>query len=165
MFDNLKVCVVKLEEDHESKKNIEDKFSVIEANTEYYKTIINEGFYINQVNFELIDYLKSRMKSLHVMQKGGKHKKKQHGGFDNNFEISLTDSNLDVMVVDRYQPNNNIFGKVTDPKTQIVNVLKSIVPTVDDARFFMIANIRPDIRKFRQGAINTLDLVKNLASS
>ena len=159
IFDSLKVAVVKLEEGHETKKSIDDKYSIIEANTDYYKTIINEGFYINQVNYELINYLKTRMN-----QTGGYKKKQQRGG-SLSYEIPLFDEHLSRMVVDKYQPNENIFGDVKEPKTKIINVLKSMISRADDARFFMIANIRPDLRKFRQGAINTLDLVKQLASS
>jgi hypothetical protein len=167
IFDSLKVAVVKLEEGHETEKNIDDKYSIIEANTDYYKTIINEGFYINQVNYELINYLKKRMNPLSPSpQTGGyKKKKKQRGGSMSSYEIPIYDEHLSRMVVEKYQPNENIFGNVQEPKTQIVNVLKSMIPSVDDARFFMIANIRPDLRKFRQGAINTLELVKELASS
>jgi hypothetical protein len=153
-FNNQKIAIVKLEDDYETKP-LHDKYSIIESSRDYFTTIIKEGFYINQVNYELVEFLKSRLTGT------------ASGVYNKVDETVLTD--LDTLLSNSYNPNKHLLSDTPPPAcTNILNALNQLLTLTDPTKnnkFFMIANIRPDITKFRQGALNTLELVQDLKST
>lgn len=154
-FKNQRIPIVKLEDKYEDIKELHDKYSIIESSRDYFTTIIKEGFYINQVNYELVEFLKSRLDG------------KGTNSYNEVKERALTD--LTILLSNAYNPNQHLIqGTTTSACTNILYALNEILNLTDKTKnnkFFMIANIRPDITKFRQGALNTLELVQELKST
>ena len=161
-----------------------DKPSLITANVDYFKAIVMEGFYINQVNFELMKFL-------------AKAKDISTRSINNDIDAVYVDKLSNAIVqqdtasrrrllygANGYNPRksiNDFVGEDDFPvcMTSIRNILAGILQhdeTLADGtkttkyefgktKWFMIANIRPDIKRYRQGAYNTLELIKELKST
>ncbi len=142
VFERQMVSIVKLEDDYETKP-LHDKYSIIESSRDYFTTIIKEGFYINQVNYELVEFLKSRLTGT------------ASGEYSEVKERALP--NLQNLLSNAYNPNQHLIKQTQPACTNILNALNQLLTLTDTTKnnkFFMIANIRPDITKFRQGALN-----------
>jgi len=141
MFENRKIKVIRHEED--------GGYSIIESKAKYFYTIVMEGFYINQVNYELMQYLLNR--------KNGK---------DTQVPDNLANRvNKERLTADTYTANQHIGETPETPMTKLYTTIDSLIGLNNtNNKFFMLANIRPD-HKYRQGALNTLELVSKLKST
>jgi len=152
----------------------------ISSHMDYYKTIVMEGFYINQVNYELMKFLakakdiSTRSNDNSVDNEYNKNAKKT--------QVNNIPSN-ERLLFGKYNPRESINPYINtltsfpNLMTKIRNVLDDILLReidvqgqktkvgFDDTKWFMIANIRPDLERYRQGAINTLDLINELRST
>ena len=144
IFKNFKRSVIRYDTD--------TKYSVITNTADYFKCMIDEGFYINQANYELIKHLEARAKN----------------DKPNDGSINPSIDDITQLAVDKYNPNESLGGtKTSIVQTLFRDILKegdANQPIPKKTKIFMIANIRPEM-KFRQGAINTIELVKGLTSS
>ena len=129
----------------------------------YFKRIVMEGYYINQVNYELISLLK-------YIRENDEIKDTMISPLDKK-SISRRVINTDTMYGMYYNTNAHL-NRHTDPSdpdfrmTNLYHILGDILNLQAkeiDRKFFMIANIRPDEAKYRPGAINTLQLMQELA--
>lgn len=156
-FDDIRFKVVR-----RSETSNPYPFKVIEATAQYFRTIVREGFYINQVNHELVKYLQNQITGNAV----------KDALYSENTTKQII--NVDNVSAIKYSPQKHILNKEfkdvdeTYPLTNLYYVMNEILGLKDKEKknkFFMVANIRPELQKFRQGAINTLNLVQDLKST
>jgi len=128
----------------------------------YFKRIIMEGYYINQVNYELISLLKHIREDKKITDEMITELKN-----DKSRYITTTDTMYGI-----YYNTNSHLNRLMDPSDEdfrmtnlyfLLNNLLKLDRKDIDRKFFMIANIRPDEAKYRPGAINTLQLMQELA--
>lgn len=137
----------------------EESYERFDETKEYFKRIVMEGYYINQVNHELVMLLKAmrEKKEINIQKElnRGKHvldKRTMYGyHYDSNKHLNrITDiQNKYFRMTSFYHVMNEMLD--LNKKDEI------------DHKFFMIANISPEEDKYRQGAIHTLDLMQQLA--
>jgi hypothetical protein len=124
----------------------------IEFSTDYLLRIIQEGFYINQANKELVTYLK---------------KKQNIGEMEDKTDCKLDINNL---YFENYNKFDNIYGKTNEncKITGLTDELDTQFPSNDleQTKYIMICNLRreKDI-KVRLGTVDTLKLVEELKST
>jgi hypothetical protein len=154
IFQNRKLKVIRHEDEA-------PYYSIIESKADYFKTIVMEGFYINQVNHELVKYLVGRKDN---NLKNIDYNKKEISRISDSSYLQADEYNANEHI-QRYDVNTKDFNFTNLYHT--LNSILSLENTTDKNKnkFFMIANIRPDLHKFRQGALNTLDLVQELKST
>ena len=166
--------------------DVHSMYDTIHGSINYYKSIILEGYYINQVNFELIDLLK-RTKEFRS------NEDTQLEAYNKYIEASaikeavvedrhLNGSGYDPLkTLSRTKDGDKTYPQLTCIKDVILRALGfnkdtlvddtkkyTLVDDIKTVRWFMIANIRPEYNRFRDGAINTLKLIdplKNEAES
>lgn len=111
---------------------------------DYLKRILYEGIYINQANAELIAFLKDKRE-----QKGG----------SNHTGCAIDKKDL---YFNKYNKFANLFG---DSYCSLISDML-LANFEGESKYIMLCNVRleRDI-KFRMGAINTLELVKDLMST
>jgi hypothetical protein len=118
---------------------------------DYLLRIVQEGFFINQANAELVEFLK---------------KKKEEGQVAT--PTLCTDISKEWFCFENYDKFRDITEKNENCKsfTNLVPTLQEIFEKDGDAKYIMLCNIRreEDI-KFRLGAIDTLKLVEKLKST
>lgn len=144
-----------------------DKIAAYEiiALSSYFERIIREGYYINQVNYELIRFFFLRGMSDDVI---------------NRDKLSTVEINYDKVTIEKYNSMLHIdTQKPVDEKvaatqpwcmTSMLSKLHQILNDGDDSKeennkYMMICNVRPEPNKFRLGAFQTLELVKTLSST
>jgi hypothetical protein len=143
--------------------SVHSRYDIIHGNFNYYQSIITEGFYINQVNYELIDFL---YKTKQYRSGGNYEKYKTYIDAGKKEEIDITK-------LQNYNALNSLSRNDSDNLTQIKHVFKKIfgiqnetdIKNIENIRWFMLANIRPEYNRFRSGAQNTLELVNKLKST
>lgn len=135
----------------------------IVAPPSYFERIVREGYYINQVNYELIRFFYLRSKSDDLMQRG-----KISGAiaYDN---MTLEKYNPMTHIATGTEVNDDAIPKTEWCYTQILSLLGTIlssnsVESEEKNKYIMICNIRPEVEK-RFGALQTLELVKTLSST
>ena len=122
---------------------------------DYLLRIIQEGFFINQANAELVEFLRQKKEG----------------------DIVTNEESCDIQKSDFYFDNYNKFnditkvlskkyGKTCKTYTGLVEVLKEKFEEGATAKYIMLCNVRreEDI-KFRNGAFDTLKLVEHLKST
>jgi dihydroxyacetone kinase DhaKLM complex PTS-EIIA-like component DhaM len=114
---------------------------------EYLLRIIQEGFFINQANVELISML---------------NVKKDGNMFQSRDDCTITD--VPRLYFDKYNKFNNLYDASCSVTGLTQELNKYFDP--DHTKYVMMCNVRreKDI-KFRLGAIDTLRLVENLKST
>jgi hypothetical protein len=121
---------------------------------EYNERIIREAFYINQMNQDLVNYLKA----------------KRDGGTLTS-EVTKTVP-YDNVCIEKYKTSNNILtGDKHDPingkaVTNIVKALEDVVGGSTNTKYVMISTLHPNKNKinWRHGATETLELIKELTT-
>ena len=121
--------------------------NVVWFSQQYLLRIIQEGFFINQANVELLDLLVSQQDDV---------------PYDANSQCTVEDTTK--LMFEGYDKFKNMFkeGCAVTGLTQELNSHFDLKST----KYIMLVNVRrePDI-KFRLGAIDTLKLVENLKST
>lgn len=153
-------------------KTVEPKIdnAVFGESATYFMQIVREGFYINQVNHELVMFL----------QKYKQFKSKPAAPansailsvFNKNVLTDGISINVDKLYGSSYNGNDHIM-RITEMKhpnfkmTQLYKVLHDMLEVKniqeEDLKFYMICNIIPDIKN-RQGAISSLELMNQLSN-
>lgn len=131
----------------------------------YFKRLILEGFYINQVNNDLMSFFLHR-------------KQADKGKYEPNIDPSPVKKEISNYVFGTYSSVKNLSalpsikdGDVTynKPCTKVIQLLNKCLGDKgvknDETKYVMIANIRPTKGLYREGCINTLKLVQNLKTT
>lgn len=138
-----------------------EKFEALPA---YFQRIVFEGFYINQVNHELMKLLFARKedpKALHTIP-------------IRDQQLEPTMFSVMNMYGENYNANHHIIRDEEDKQpsiieegfalTKLYNVMNDLLnlknPDIDQ-KFYMICNIRPE-NSYRHGAITSLELMQEL---
>lgn len=143
---------------------------MINAPAEYFERIMREGFYINQVNYELMRFFYQRMMGTdsdrrQMVAEGG-----DHPPFI-DYETLILENYDPLVHTKTREPYNTITANTSasDQPWCMTNILQKLADILGDDedknKYIMISNIRVEKEKFRAGAIQTLDLIKNLSST
>lgn len=144
----------------ESLKHVEIEGKSYSFPQKYLLRIIQEGFYINQANAELVEYLRQRKED----------KVTENVALDT---CNLKD-NLASFSFEKYDKFNDLTMNSENEihckrYTQIVSTLRDLFENKDRgeyAKYIMLCNIRRESdTKYRMGAIDTLRLVNKLKST
>jgi hypothetical protein len=151
----------------------------VKARRDYFERVLREGFYINQVNSELVDFLNKRLNddnnykqiaeankpTLPNPSKPKNNSKKTDENYNEKLKLGNYHSrervNCPIRTANNIKKNTNNCNKYI---TQLYpEFLKEFG---DNTTYIMICNIRKEIDdKFRNGAIDTLKLVDKLKST
>lgn len=118
---------------------------------DYLLRIIQEGFFINQANAELVEFLR---------------KKKEGEVLTYTEKCVLDKAQFYFEVYDKFKDLSNVPGKACQTYTGLVPILQDVFEKDATAKYIMLCNVRreEDI-KYRTGAIDTLRLVEKLKST
>lgn len=145
-------------------KNLDDHMSS-RVSDGYMERILRESYYINQVNYELIEFFKSRLNNRPVR------------AYTSAPESVLDDT---CLMLETYKSSQRGAGGGTDGLvglryradvgerniTKITDIVGRISGEDDETKFIMLCTLRPESDvKFRTGAIQTLELVSELKST
>lgn len=120
----------------------------VSAPRPYLERILLEGFYINQVNNELVGYLNDRK--------------------EENSKVATINKDATVKNTDLYLGNYDKFKNNNGYMTKLLDALKLSISqeNIENTKYIMNCNIRKEKElKFRLGSIDSLRLVENLKSS
>lgn len=137
----------------------------IKAKSGYFERIIREGYYINQVNYELIRFFFLRGMSDDAINRNMLKDKKM------DYDVLTINKYSSMLHIDTQKPVDEKVA-ATQPwcMTSMLSKMHQILNESDDAKeennkYMMICNVRPEPNKFRLGAFQTLELVKTLSST
>jgi hypothetical protein len=150
------------------------KNAVLGESATYFMQIVREGFYINQVNHELVMFLKEYKKFKNTTAAAA------NSAILSVFNKTSVNTGIPRIPIDveklygsSYNGNKHIMGDNTAmtshnfKMTQLYKVLYDMLEVKniqkEDLKFYMICNIIPDIKN-RQGAISSLELMNQLSN-
>jgi hypothetical protein len=128
------------------------------APVSYFERIVKEGFFINQVNHELIKLLIARRNDIDITN------------YNDVVNMEKPVTNISTMYGKEYNPNHHLIKDANDINestfklTALFDVLNNILDLNNKditQKFYMICNIRPEMI-YRQGAITSLQLMQEL---
>ena len=161
----LDVCI-------EADKPTENRvYDLITADARYFKQIVAEGFYINQVNYELIQFLEDFQKAKQTSEPNAIRNLIK--------KVQISNPYINVNSVVNYDSSKSLEelnAKETKHFTKMMQFIydcfdintdnpDDAIQKIQNTRWFMLANIRPEFNRFRKGAITTLELVESLKST